>query len=83
MVQVIPHRAEMQTEEILRLYASGYRISCRYCKVEFRTIPEKLKPGEQPSFVQCPNNPNHMSVCSDTMTSLRAVREAMRDGAPE
>jgi len=82
MTQVVPHNPDMDALEILRLYASGQRLSCRYCNVELRSIPEQLRPGEQPTFLQCPNNPNHMTLFSDSAKGMREVHQAT-DRAPE
>jgi ribosomal protein L37AE/L43A len=61
----IVHRIDMTTEEVLRSYVEGFRLTCRYCKVEFETIPAILLPGERPSVVTCPNNRNHMSILTE------------------
>jgi hypothetical protein len=73
----IVHRPEMNTEEILRLYSKGFRLVCRYCKVEFATIPESLMVGQRPQYVACPNNPNHMTILSEPTESMQGMRELM------
>jgi len=52
----------MSGQEVLSLYAKRFRLVCRYCKVEFVTIPERLNLGERPVLVSCPNNMNHMHL---------------------
>ena len=78
----IVHQADMKSTEVLRLYADGYRLVCRYCKIEFTTIPETLSPGEAPMFVSCPKNMNHMHLVTDPAHAMRGVRARMnlRDG---
>jgi hypothetical protein len=73
----IVHRPDMDTQEILRLYSEGFRLVCRYCKVEFTTIPESLALGQRPQFVACPNNQNHMTILCEPTESMKAVRELM------
>ena len=79
----IVHQADMKSTEVLRLYADGYRLVCRYCKIEFTTIPETLSPGETPTFVSCPKNRNHMHLVTDSAHAMRGVRASMnlRGGA--
>jgi hypothetical protein len=76
--RVIVHQADMQGGEILRLYAEGYRLVCRYCKVEFTTIPKTLTPGELPVSVSCPKNINHMHLLNDPPSAMKGVRSGMR-----
>jgi hypothetical protein len=75
----ITHRTEMETQEILRLYSEGHRLVCRFCKVEFSTIPESLALGQRPIHVVCPNNPNHMQIHADPSDKVSAMRRAMRE----
>ena len=82
MAQVIPHQTDMDASEILRLYAAGTHLSCRYCKVELRTIPEQLQPGQMPLYLQCPNNPNHMALHCDPAKGMQEIRKSTRR-APE
>jgi hypothetical protein len=79
----IPHRPEMDTQEILRLYAEGFRLVCRYCKVEFTTIPETLLPGQTPQYVACPNNKNHMTILCEPAEAMKSVRERMASRSPK
>lgn len=62
MPETIPHHPDMDAAEILRLYAAGQRLTCRYCKVELKSVPERLGPGDRPIGLMCPNNPNHMTL---------------------
>ncbi len=80
MSQVVLHNPDMDSSEILRLYAAGLRLSCRYCKVELRSIPEQLQSGELPLYLQCPNNPNHMALHVDPAKGMRAIRRFTNEG---
>ncbi len=75
--RLIVHRSDMNANEIRRLYSEGFRLTCRYCKIEFSTIPESLRLGETPVFVACPNNINHMHLVSDTKREMEGVRKIM------
>jgi hypothetical protein len=75
---VIVNQADMPGREILRLYAEGFRLVCRYCKVEFSTIPDTLAPGEMPVSVSCPKNINHMHLVNDPASAMQSVRSGMR-----
>jgi hypothetical protein len=75
---VIVHQADMQARDILRLYAEGFRLICRYCKVEFTTVPGTLAPGETPVSVSCPKNINHMHLLNDPASAMKGVRSGMR-----
>jgi hypothetical protein len=69
----------MDALEILRLYAEGHRLVCRYCKVEFETIPKSLALGERPMHIVCPKNPNHMTILAEPEAPMKAMRELMAD----
>ncbi|MEG3792189.1 hypothetical protein V1318_18885 [Lysobacter sp. CCNWLW3] len=74
MTEAIPHHPDMDAAEILRLYATGQRLPCRYCKVELKSIPEQLASGEWPIHLTCPNNPNHISLHADPARGRAPVR---------
>lgn len=81
--RLITHQAGMKAQEVLRLYAEGFRLVCRYCKVEFTTIPEALEPNEIPISVTCPSNINHMHLRIEPEQAMKGVRSGMRTWSSE
>jgi len=75
----ITHQAEMSGQQVLSLYAQGYQVTCRYCKVPFVTRPELLEPGASPQYVACPKNQNHFSLITEPADRMNEMRERMDD----
>jgi hypothetical protein len=75
--KTITQRADMSGQEVLSLYAQGYQVLCRYCKVPFITQPEFIPIGEAPQFVACPENPNHFTLLTEPADRMQEMRKRM------
>lgn len=73
----ITHQSEMSGQDVLRLYAQGYQVMCRYCKIPFITRPEVLGEGETPLYVACGRNPQHFSLLSEPADRMQEMRSRM------
>jgi len=71
----------MSASEIFQLYSEGFRLVCRYCKVELSTVPASLIPGQKPQYVACPNNQNHITLLSEpaNLAEFRKWVSSQRD----
>jgi len=76
--QSIVHQVNMSAHEVLSLYAQGYQVVCRYCKVPFITRPEVLSAGEAPQFITCPRNQNHFSLLTEPAEQTQEMRHRMK-----